>query len=154
MSKKVLPDLYEKYIKNTGPQAIVINKTVFLCHLTNAVSKGIGIFPTNKIYTTSRVIKHMYDKKPAEEFDFLINCVHRIVKFPDKVYQNQDAKRGDFCFVKNLNGRSYFCSIQIVRNDGGDTEDLYLATAFRIRKINYLDNYKLLWSWKDGAPSS
>lgn len=150
--RKVLPELFEQHIKDTPAGVLVPAKTVFLCNLTNVVREDVG-FSSGKIYVTSRMVKHLYDRKSAEEFHFLINNIHTIVKYPDRIYKNKDSKRGDYCFFKSLKGNPYLCSVEIVSSE--DTlEENYVATAFRLRKDSYLKSYELLWSWKDGAPSS
>ncbi|MBU2545173.1 hypothetical protein KKC65_01805 [Patescibacteria group bacterium] len=92
--------------------------------------------------------KTCYDKKPAEQYDFIIRNLHTIVKYPDSIYKNKDGKRGDFCLVKELKNKKYLCSIE----DKGMGE-ISIATAFRTDD-KYLGKYELLWSWKDGTPSS
>jgi hypothetical protein len=46
------------------------------------------------------MLKHLYDKKPAEECDVLIDIIHIIVKFPDIILENKSGKRGDRVFLK------------------------------------------------------
>ncbi len=148
--RRVLAELYKEYVYRTPPKAIVINETVFLCHLTWAVAKALGV-DTIRVYVSTRMLKHLYDSRPAEEFIFVIENLHTIVKYPDQIYENKNSKRGDFCFVKELKGSRYIVSIEIPK---GEEDKIFVATAFRLRKESYLNNYKLLWSWRDGLPSS
>lgn len=150
-----IPNLVEQYIKGTEAEAIVPLVTTFLCHLTIAVIKGVNL-EYQKVYISTRVVKHIYDRKPAEEFEYLSNHIHKIVKYPDYIYMNKDSKRGDFGFVKQLDKDLYFCSVQAVDDmiEDGGTSGLCVVTAFRLRKPNYLNNYKLLWSWRGDIPSS
>lgn len=145
--KQILLNLYETHIKGTSAKAIIVSETVLICHLTKAALKGC-CFQKNKIYVNTKVLKHIYDKKPAEEFNFIIDNLHTIIKYPDSVCKNKTPKRGQFCFIKNLKGNIYFCSLEEVKNE------LFVVTAFRVRKKNYLKNYELLWSWRDDTPSS
>jgi hypothetical protein len=146
--------LYKKYIKDTPAKTAVKNITVLLCNLTKAVELG-GKFHTRKIYLKTRVLKHLYDGKPAEEFDFIINNLFFIVKYPDQIYKNKDSKRGEICLIKNLSGQKYFCSIETSDElDSSNIKMNYIVTAFRIRKESYLNDYKLLWSWKGDLSSS
>ena len=155
MSRKIIRELHEKHIQGTKAKAIVVNKKVFLCHLTNAVTKGLAL-PTGKVYINTRVIKHLFDKKPAEEFDFLVENIHKIVKYPDLIYDNKQGKRGEYCFVKSIKSEKYFCCLELleVLTEDEVQKEIAVATAFRIRKESYLNGYELLWSWKDGEPSS
>ncbi len=146
---KTLLNLYEEHIRGTEQKAFVFEKTVSLCNLTLAVMSGIKLEENKKVYITSVCLKHLYDKKPAEEFDFLVNYLYKIVMHPDTIYKNKDPKRGDFCFRKKLLENEYLCSIEVVENG-----ELFIATAFRLRKESYLNSYELLWNWRDGNPSS
>ncbi len=151
--KEVLKYLYKNYIINTKSKAIVTDITVVLCLLTNQVNKTVfNCCGLSKVYVGTRVLKHLYDKKPAEEFIFIINSLHRIVKYPDKIYKNKNTKRGDWVFVKKIKNEQYICSLGVESQDN----DRYLevATVFRIRKESYLKSYEFLWSWEDGNPPS
>lgn len=151
-----MPDLHKKYIEGTIEKAIVVDTYILLCHLSKASQAGADI-QTQKVYITTRAVKHLYDKKPAEEYFFLIENLYKLVKVPDRIYENKNSKRGSFCLVKHIKGNYYLCSIETTRRVtemGEEIEENYVATAFRVREENYLKNYKLLWSWKDGNPSS
>ncbi len=145
---KILFSLYEKHIKGTPAKAIVADVTIFLCQLTNSVSRTLEAVPTTKVHINTRVIKHLYDKKPAEEFDFIVQYLPKIVKYPDCVYKNKDPKRGHFAFLKKIKSDNYLCSLEIAE------EEIFVVTAFRVRKENYLKEYELLGSWKGDIPSS
>lgn len=147
-----LVDVYDKYIKGTPEKGLVEEKKFLVCFLTQAVCKGMN-FDSNKAYISTRALKHMYDKKPAEEFIFLLENLHKIVRYPDRVYENKDGKRGDLCLQKCIADNQYLCSIQFVDVEE-DQKEIQITTAFRVRKSNYLLSYKLLWSWKDDTPSS
>jgi len=172
MKREFLREFFEKYIEGTPEKAIVADRKMFLCHLTKAVMKGIDIDSSIKsVYVTSRCVKHLYDKKPAEEFSFIINHLHKIVKYPDEIYKNLTGKRGDFCFVKMLKNEKYFCTIEIIKipssvcgvaelgagelGVSSAREEIHIATAFRLRKEKYekyIKNYTFLWDWGNGNP--
>jgi len=159
VSKQVLKELFEGYIEATSEKSVVENKTVLLCRLTNSVLNALGTVET-KAYVTNRMLKHLFDSKPAEEFHFIVDHVHKVVKFPDRIYRNKNGKRGCFCFVKRVKNDEYLCSLEIVNEEksvdistnvlGG----VYVVTAFRLRKPQYLNSYELVWSWKGDNPSS
>ncbi|MDP3733442.1 MAG: hypothetical protein Q8Q91_02760 [Candidatus Daviesbacteria bacterium] len=154
-----LVKLYKTHIKGTPEKSVVINLTIHLCNLTNAVKKA-GKFNVHRVYITTKVIKHLYDSKPAEEFDFIVHNLPSIVKYPQHIYENKQGKRGELGFVKEINNITYFCSVE--KTDELDPKDgnsgmNYIVTTFRLRpakKDNYLKNYRLLWSWKGDIPSS
>lgn len=144
--------LVERYIRGTEKEAIVQNVEALLCEITMATRSGISC-SGKKVYIKTRVLKHCYDKRTAEEFDFLSWHIYKIVRFPDLVYKNKDPKRGDFLFVKTLKNTKYLCSLQEVITANGDCQ-FEIATFFRLNKEAYLTSYDLLWEWKDGTPSS
>ena len=125
---------------------------VKLCHLTIAVIKGLGL-SCNKVYLNTRVLKHLYDKRPAEEFDLMTETLLDVVKYPSKIYKNKDGKRGSFCFVKDIKNSKCLVSIETVHNKEKVATYCEVATFFRTDD-RYLKNYELLWEWKGGTPSS
>ncbi|MBI5358933.1 hypothetical protein HZB69_04910 [Candidatus Amesbacteria bacterium] len=107
-----------------------------------------GLFTNQKVHMNTRVIKHMYDKKPSEEFDAILTNLSKIVSQVEVIYQNLKAKRGDICLLGKVKGIRYICSIET--SEVGNT----VVTCFRLRDENYLKKYKILWSRKGGDPSS
>ncbi len=150
---RVTFELFEKYVRGTEKQAVVQNLLVLLCSMTSAVQSGSGM-KCKRVYISTRVIKHVYDKRAAEEFDFLITNIHLILKYPDRLYKNRDAKKGDFCFVKKLGNALYFASVEVMKDPTGEHTHCEVITFFRVQKDSYLSSYELLWEWKVGKPSS
>ena len=149
---ELLNKFFEKYVKGTTEKAAVVNRKIFLCNLTNAVCVGIGINKkTKKVYITSRAVKHLFDKKPAEEFLFLMENLHKVVKYPDKIYKNRPEKRGEHCLVKRIGDVNYLCSIEII-SSSEHNQEIQIATVFRLRDDNYIKKYTLLWSWGVDIP--
>jgi len=62
------------------------------------------------------MLKHLYDKKPAEEYDFILYNLEQIVRYPYHLYPNKDSKRGDIAFVKLIHEKKYFCAIEKGKN--------------------------------------
>jgi hypothetical protein len=155
MDQISIVELHKKHIKGTPKKTIVADITIVLCNLTYAVSRGCS-FKTAKVYVTSKCLKHLYDKRPAEEYDFVLNNLTKIIKFPDHIYENPTGKRGDISFYKTINGCDYLCAIEkdIEPSDTPDVEVAnFIVTCFRSDE-DYVKNYKLLWSWKGDNPSS
>lgn len=147
MKKETLNDFFAKYVEGTQEKAKVIDQKSLLCRLTVAVAQAIDIKESRRsVYITTRCLKHLFDKKPAEEFLFILNHLREIVRYPDKIYLNKDEKRGEFCFVKRIGNSEYFCSIE------NEKEETQVATAFRLRDEKYIKKYTLLWDWGNGAP--
>lgn len=156
MKKISLLKLHKLYIQGTEEKAPVVLQTILLCNTTNAVMKAINL-KSPKIHTTTKMLKHLYDSKPAEEYEFILHNLVSIIQYPNEIYQNRDSKRGQFAFVKTIKDFKYLSSLEttIVSSLDGTTEEMnYVITAFRIRKESYLKNYKLLWNWKGDIPSS
>lgn len=151
-SRRVIPELHDKYVKGTEEKAIVQSVQVLICNLTVAVAKGIES-GCNRVYINTRALKHIYDKRPSEEYDFLIEHAHQVIKFPEQVYKNKSGKKGSYVFARTIKNKKYLCSIEVVKNTD---ESLHceVVTFFRARKEDYLKGYELLWEWKDGNPSS
>lgn len=141
--------LHKRHIRGTAEKAFVSEVHILLCNLTNAVAQGIGVDYT-KVYVTTRMLKHLYDKKPAEEYDSILKNLFQIVRTPDSIYANKGNKRGSFIFLKSTGGIKYVCSIELQR----ELSEIYIVTGFRLRKESYLNNYELIWSWKGDIPSS
>ncbi len=146
-------NLHSSYIRGTEPQAIVAEVTIVVCTLTNVVQRIVTV-NSPKVYLSTRTLKHLFDKKPAEEYEFVLVHGWKTIHMPDEIYHNQDSKRGDLGFVKIIKGNRYFCSLEKVVDPVTNSDALHVATMFRLRKESYLKSYTLLWSWRGDAPSS
>lgn len=144
--------LHKKYVKGTPKKAIVKEVQSLLCHLPASVIKGAGL-PFKKVYINTRVIKHNYDKRPAQDYDLLIGNLHNIVKYPSKIYKNKEEKRGSLVFVKTVNNEECLCVVETSQADDL-SEVVCLVATFYVPGEGYLDGFGLLWEWKDGNPSS
>lgn len=137
------------FVKGTAYKAVVIDRMRLMCRLSQTVADALGMDRDGSIVNvSSRCVKHIFDKRPAEEFLFVLDHAYDILKSPDRIYADKGQKRESFAFVKNMAGYDYFCAIE---KTAGPCE---IATVFRLRDPKYLSNYALLWSRKDGVPSS
>ncbi len=148
-----LNKLYQQHIKGSPEKDTIRDITVFLCDLTGMVAKK-GQFSSQRVYITSRMLKHLYDSKPAEEFEFILRNLEEIVRYPDAIYKNKTGKRGEICFIKIINNRKYLCSIEKSKVLNSNSRVNFVATAFRIRKESYVKNFELIGSWKSDTSSS
>ena len=156
MSDKILKKLFQNHIEGTKAKEIVTNVEVLVCYLTSDV-KMAGNFTSLKVYANTRMLKHLYDKKPAEEFYFILQNLDKIASHPDHLYRNLSSKRGDIGLLKKIDGEFYFCSLEKSSQKEKLKNSNHVSTCFRLRKKkknNYLKNYKLFWSWKGDLPSS
>ncbi|MDD3735290.1 MAG: hypothetical protein PHO31_02330 [Candidatus Pacebacteria bacterium] len=144
---KIVPELHQKYIINTAEGALVQNISVFLCNLTYTVTREVNLEGYHKVYISTKVLKHSYDKRPAFEYDLIINEIHKIVKYPDKIYRNKEEKRGDYCFVKTVQNEKCLCVLE------KGEQCLEVVTFYRVTKEKYLNSFSLVWSWRDDGVS-
>lgn len=143
--------LHKKHIRGTAKNAIVKEFTLYICNLTEAVKKGAQINGT-RVYVTSKTIKHLYDKRPAVEYDQIVHNLQLFVKYPDSVHINSSAKRGAFVFIKNIDEEKFLVSVEeLIDQDG--IACLYVATAFKTDD-SYINKFPIMWRWKGGKPSS
>ncbi|MDA2936500.1 hypothetical protein MYX06_04750 [Patescibacteria group bacterium AH-259-L05] len=142
-ASKIVLNLHQKYIANTAQKALVHDLSVFLCNLTYAVVKGVGLQGYHKVYISTKVLKHSYDKRPAFEYDLIISEIHKMVRYPDKIYENKKGKRGDYCFVKIVRNERCLCVVE------KGEQQLEVVTFYRTPKEKYLDSFLLVWSWRD-----
>lgn len=149
--------MHDEYIKGTESKSLVPVKTVHLCSLTKRVKEEVKA-ESFKVYLSTRCLKHLYDGKVAEEYDFIIKNSHTLIKYPDKIYKNKPGnKRGNLLFAKEIKRTLLVASLEINK----EIEDLSIkgnavATVFKLRKgkESYLGHCDLLWSWKGDTPSS
>lgn len=146
-----LGKLFKEKIEGTKPKALIKIVEIKLCILTTAVTKG-GNFGSKEIYITSICLKHIYDKRPASEFQLILKYLPKVIKYPDKIYENKPSKRGGLCLVKKINDIEILCTLEEVMDVG--ILKYQVVTSFMVRDENYLNDYKLIWSWKGDLPSS
>lgn len=151
-AREKLWKIHESKIRRTKPDAPIFAMKIRLTKITRKPRQTMGC-AQKKIYIHTRAIKHLYDKKPAEEFDFLIDHLATIVRSPDFLYRNKYNKTGNFCIIKEIDGYRYLIVIE-VKAKQTLKEEIWIVTAFRIRDDKYLRTYDLLRSWRDGAHSS
>ena len=132
--------LHKKYVKNTPKDSIVEEKTIVFCCLPAEVKKS-GKFYGSEVNIKTRVLKHIYDKRPAQFYDLLLFKLEKMIKDPDYIYKNKEGKRGSKCLVKKID-----CFLYIVILEEDNKNDCcYLVTAFEI-DIAYLRSYEMIWS--------
>ena len=157
----IVKSTVRKYIKGTPKKDYVKELTVLVCNLTDIVKGNLKI-QTSRVYITTKVLKHMYDKRTAEEFDFVVSNLTDFIKFPERIYKNKQGKTGNYCFYKTIAKDAYFCVLEISGDKDPCDEEIgmvYVVSAYRLsedkkKRRNYLSSYKLLWSWKGDNPSS
>ena len=136
MEENNLTKFFNKYIKGTPYKATVEYNKTLICSIDDI-----------SVYISTLSLKHLFDKKPAEEFHFILDYLHLIVEWPDKIYENKSDKRGNLCFVKEIKNSEYICSVEKMSD-----KELQIVTAFRLRDNDYIKSYTLLWNRGNGKP--
>lgn len=139
-----LIDIIEKHIRLSLEKSLVESINI---RLSNFVYEG----KVHRVFISTRSLKHVYDKRPAEEFDRCILTINDILDKYLEIYHNKDGKRGSLLIThKDCYLDKYICVLE------KDTQDnIYnIVTFFRLRKDNYLKSYKLIWSQEGGEPPS
>lgn len=132
MSRRSIQKFFNKYVRNTQKN-------------TRVSSFKIELTPT--VILSTRALKHVYDKRPAQEFDFFIKNLQKIITNPDQVYLNKSGKRGNLCLIKIKNNEPYLCLLENISHTSHSTKEV--VTFFR-SNWTYIRDYELLWERKDG----
>lgn len=155
-----LNDFFLRHVKGTPAEGHIPDVGMKICNFADAVSRDLAEDAT-KVHIHARALKHLYDKRPAEEFDSIIANLANIIRSPDRIYKNRDGKRASLCFCKVILGKYYFCALEkclLIRSEDPGLEEIHcVVTCYRIREEkfpNYTKNYGLVWSWKGDIPSS
>ena len=141
-----------RYIKNTPRKGFVKDLRIKVCDIPHKLRGRLKI-KDERVYITTKSLKHLYDVRAAEEFDFIISNIESFILNPTKVYKNKDGKTGNFCFYKETRSGNYF-SILETADDSVCVVSSYRLSDIEGKRKNYLAGYKLIWSWKVDLPSS
>ena len=152
MCKNALRKVVETYIRKTPWHGAVFNARVICGRLPQQIADIFEMSDRN-IWANTRALKHIYDKRTAEEFDFICGDLSEMFHDPDAVYRNKTDKRGHFGILKRYGDLSYFVSVELMSSDLKKPV-MELVTVFRTRDRRYLNDYDLLWSRRDGATRS
>lgn len=134
MSRRSLYKIFKKYVRHTTKDYHVAILTDYICNLLS-----------KEVFVSTRVIKHAYDKRTAQEFDFLIRHLKKIMESPDEIYKNKDGKTGDICVTKTFDCGRYICVLEKT------TSGFEVVTFFRI-DFKYTNSYELLWKRRAATP--
>jgi hypothetical protein len=148
MHKSSLQIFFEKYVQGTAEGEYVLIDQLTLCIVTKKVAQVLGFHKRLSVSISTRALKHLYDKKPAEEFSCILEAIDKIIRYPKHVYKNKSNKKGNYCFVGEYKSTDYICSVEIMDDEG------QIVTCFRKRDPKYLHEYILLWSREVDDPPS
>ncbi len=136
-------DIYRKHIKGTYRKDLVPDIEMCLCNIKTSIRKKLTV-DSAKVFLTARALKHIYDRiyldanKP-DDFALVIQNLHKIIGYPDKVCRNKKGRRGEFVFLKGVNTQIFLSTLE--KNNQGS---LYVVTGF-IPKESYYKNLEEIW---------
>lgn len=142
----ILDIAHYSFIQGTVKNTFVVESTLFLCTVQAPLYRSLH---NKKILCTTKALKHLYDKRAAWEYTFLLNFLEIVLAKPDIVKANGLGRRGQYIFCKNV--REILIAVSIEKT--AEKETLYLVTAFATEE-KYLHKFPILWSRRDGDPSS
>jgi hypothetical protein len=134
---------YGKYIKNTYRNESTPLKVSLLC-----TSDFVG-----EVYLSTRSLKHIFDrhihdKKDPETFRVILNAMPDIIKRPDEVRLDTEAKRGNVLFIKRIDMKQFLVSVEI------DQSGMAHVVSSSATGRKYIEKFTLLWSWETATPPS
>lgn len=141
----------QRHIKGTPKKGYVKDLRIKICDIPHRVKSKIKV-KDERVYITTKSLKHLYDVRTAQEFDFIISNFDSAITNPTAIYKDKGGKTGDLCLYVEFEKSAYFYVLNLQQN-------IYIVSAYRLSDINkkrksYLSGYKLLWSWKGDLPSS
>ncbi len=149
---KTLRQFHKTYVRGVEPGEHVVPEMHVVGQITNEVAAAITARAT-RIHIRSIALKHIYEKRNAYEYDVIIDNLDIIIKFPDQIYDNQDIKKAEFIFVKQIDSFLYACLIKQNAHPETGQDISVVVTAFKTTE-RYLTKFELIQSWKGGNPSS
>jgi len=147
---------YKFYIKGTSHKEQVTSKVDFLCTIKPSLKHVLATYSPcteQKVFLSTIPLKHIYDrhifdKKNPKEFQVVLNNLTKIIRYPDEVRRNLKSKRGDFLFVKEIDGQLYLVSLEV-----GLEGTMQVVSSYATGE-KYIKKFTLLWSWGTANPPS
>lgn len=151
---KSLRDLHNDYIAGSVNKAYVTLDTFCITSIRKEVKHTIDS-STTKTYISTKVLKHIYDrhfsdKKQEKIYFFIIDNLHRILKYPEIVRVDKESrkKKGRIVFLKRFEEDQYACTIEKTTQRKGKKleEVLNVVTVFKTKKGGkYLSETTILY---------
>ena len=147
---------YNSHIKGTAQKQTIMLARDVLCKIKPSIRNVLSVHRIcneREVFLSTKSLKHIYDrhifdKQSPADFLTIMSSLTKIIRFPDEVRKDMESKRGDFLFVKTINGQPYFISLE-VEQDGTINVVSSSATGEK-----YLKNFTVLWSWGTANPPS
>ncbi len=133
--------LHIRHIKLT-PYRSVVKRKIFC--FAKRIQFLENYYP---IYISTLSLKHIYDKRTAREYDFIIKNLKRIVEKPDEIRKNTTQRDNSYLVIKNISSETFLAVIEVINGS------VFIVTSFSSGE-KYLRNFKLVWNREAGLPPS
>lgn len=148
MGKLKLP--HQQYVQGTLKKQLVPLLDIRIGRIPQAL-RNMPSPSGNAVYLSTRVLKHVYDKRTAQEFDFLLAGLPKIIASPDRMYRNKLGKREGYCLVRTHDNFFSFC---LLERKVFSSRPRWEVVTFYVTDERYLAGYELVWERKDDESSS
>jgi len=142
----------DRHIRNTPRKGYVKDLRIKICDFPHKL-KGKLKIKDKRVYITTKSLKHLYDVRKGEEFDYIISNIDHFILNPTGIFKDKERKTGNYCIYKETGNGAYFIILDVTENS------VYVVSGYRLSEVeekrkNYLSGYRLIWSWKVDLPSS
>ncbi len=121
-----LKNLHRKYIHLTNKLSKVAKRNTFLGEVPKL--KGLK---SKRVYISTWCLKHLYDKRTAVEYEYIVEYLSMVLKFPDNIYTNLPNRQGDLVLHRRLKDGDYIAIVETAKKSGNTN---HVLTSFRIKK--------------------
>ena len=96
---------HQQYIANTDYRARVFDNAFYVGSISLDLAQKLKL-SASIVIINSRSLKHLYDKRTAHVYDFLLQHLHEIINQPDMILESVHTKHG-FAFAKHYGDNTY-----------------------------------------------
>jgi len=146
--KHKLFNIHKQHIFLTPKESSCVRKRIFLT--TFKLPLDFLKIKTKRVYISTFGLKHLYDKRTAREYEYLLQYLSQIIISPDAIYKNSSNRHGNIVLHKLLPEGDYIIVLQLSQKKNRGN---YVLTGFRVKQKE-LNKFKLLWKREAGTPPS
>lgn len=84
---------HQKYTANTNYKAQVFDNAFYVGSISPDLAQKLKL-SASIVIINSRSLKHLYDKRTAHVYDFLLQHLHEIINQPDIILESVHTKHG------------------------------------------------------------
>ena len=97
----LLKQLHREHIEDSITGAVVVLKTFHLATTTKDTSKALQV-EVAKVYISTKVLKHLYDKKPAAEYFYVIDKLADLLNIHNRYIATYPQRQGTLFLLRNI----------------------------------------------------